>query len=203
MSTDDEELDQESDEGFWGQLDDAPEAAEWAGDELEEAYLRAMEALEASDAQFPDAPQVDLSIDEATHAVEVTPPSGTGSELEQPLDGAVTATSAVPASSADRIDDAALAVDAGARIVGGCCGTTPSHLAGMRSAIDSHQRGERPTVDAIVASISSWLASPMKSYRSHRVSSPSARASPNTAEPSELALHPNPPVQRYNWNCGF
>ncbi|MFO1045644.1 MAG: SMC-Scp complex subunit ScpB [Planctomycetaceae bacterium] len=111
MSTDDEELDQESDEGFWGQLDGAPEAAEWAGDELEEAYLRAMEVLEASDAQFPDAPQVDLSIDEATHVAETTPPSGTGAEQEQPQDGTATAASAVSSSSADRIDDAALAVE--------------------------------------------------------------------------------------------
>jgi 5-methyltetrahydrofolate--homocysteine methyltransferase len=48
---------------------------------------------------------------------------------------------------------AELAVDAGARIVGGCCGTTPLHLAGMRAAIDGHQRADRPTVDDIVASV--------------------------------------------------
>ena len=40
---------------------------------------------------------------------------------------------------------AALAVDAGARIIGGCCGTTPDHLAAMRAAIDAPRRGERPT----------------------------------------------------------
>jgi 5-methyltetrahydrofolate--homocysteine methyltransferase len=45
---------------------------------------------------------------------------------------------------------AALAVDAGARIVGGCCGTTPEHLAAMRAAIDSHKRGERPDIERIV-----------------------------------------------------
>ena len=48
---------------------------------------------------------------------------------------------------------AALAVDAGARIVGGCCGTTPTHLAAMRKAIDAHVRSDRPTLDAIVAQI--------------------------------------------------
>ena len=48
---------------------------------------------------------------------------------------------------------AALAVDAGSRIVGGCCGTTPSHLAAMRQAIDAHVAGVRPTLDAIVAAV--------------------------------------------------
>ena len=48
---------------------------------------------------------------------------------------------------------AGLAVDAGARIVGGCCGTTPEHVAHMRRAIDGHQLGDRPTVDSIVEAI--------------------------------------------------
>ena len=38
----------------------------------------------------------------------------------------------------------ALAVDAGARIVGGCCGTTPAHLAAMRRALDEHTPGPPP-----------------------------------------------------------
>jgi 5-methyltetrahydrofolate--homocysteine methyltransferase len=46
-----------------------------------------------------------------------------------------------------------LAIDGGARIVGGCCGTTPEHLAAMRAAIDEHVRGEQPTLDAIIQSI--------------------------------------------------
>jgi len=37
-----------------------------------------------------------------------------------------------------------LAIDAGATIVGGCCGTTPGHLAAMRRAIDAHRAGARP-----------------------------------------------------------
>lgn len=45
---------------------------------------------------------------------------------------------------------ATLAIDAGARIVGGCCGTSPQHLASMRAAIDSHARGERPTMADVV-----------------------------------------------------
>ena len=48
---------------------------------------------------------------------------------------------------------ATLAIDAGARIVGGCCGTTPLHLAAMRKAIDSHTPGERPTLATIVTQI--------------------------------------------------
>jgi 5-methyltetrahydrofolate--homocysteine methyltransferase len=48
---------------------------------------------------------------------------------------------------------ASLAIDAGARIVGGCCGTTPQHLAAMRNAIDTHTAGERPTIETIVKHI--------------------------------------------------
>lgn len=37
-----------------------------------------------------------------------------------------------------------LCADAGARIIGGCCGTTPSHVAAMRQAIDTWQAGNPP-----------------------------------------------------------
>jgi methionine synthase I (cobalamin-dependent) len=43
-----------------------------------------------------------------------------------------------------------LAMDAGARIIGGCCGTTPEHLAAMRAAIDSHVPSAPPTLDEII-----------------------------------------------------
>lgn len=46
-----------------------------------------------------------------------------------------------------------LAVDGGARIVGGCCGTSFSHLAAMRKALDAHRKESRPTVDVIVERI--------------------------------------------------
>jgi 5-methyltetrahydrofolate--homocysteine methyltransferase len=39
---------------------------------------------------------------------------------------------------------ARLAIDVGARIIGGCCGTTADHLAAMRVAIDEHAPGARP-----------------------------------------------------------
>ena len=44
---------------------------------------------------------------------------------------------------------ACLAYDAGARIIGGCCGTTPLHLAFMRRALERHVRGPRPDLAAI------------------------------------------------------
>jgi 5-methyltetrahydrofolate--homocysteine methyltransferase len=44
-----------------------------------------------------------------------------------------------------------LALHAGARIVGGCCGTSPKHLAAMREAMDSALDGERPSIDSIIA----------------------------------------------------
>jgi 5-methyltetrahydrofolate--homocysteine methyltransferase len=46
-----------------------------------------------------------------------------------------------------------LAVDAGARIVGGCCGTSFDHLAAMRKALDAHHKAERPTIETIVSRI--------------------------------------------------
>ncbi|RWP68214.1 homocysteine S-methyltransferase family protein, partial [Mesorhizobium sp.] len=46
-----------------------------------------------------------------------------------------------------------LAVDAGAKIVGGCCGTSFAHLAAMREALDAHTKSDRPTVEKIVERI--------------------------------------------------
>jgi methionine synthase I (cobalamin-dependent) len=46
-------------------------------------------------------------------------------------------------------DYACIVRDAGARIIGGCCGTSPEHLAAMRKALESHSPGARPSVDLI------------------------------------------------------
>jgi methionine synthase I (cobalamin-dependent) len=46
---------------------------------------------------------------------------------------------------------ARLVRDAGARIIGGCCGTTPEHIRAMRDALAEHTPGERPSVEAVVA----------------------------------------------------
>lgn len=46
---------------------------------------------------------------------------------------------------------AKLVRDSGARLVGGCCGTSPEHLASIRQSLDTHQPGEAPSVETIVA----------------------------------------------------
>lgn len=46
---------------------------------------------------------------------------------------------------------ARLAWDAGARIIGGCCGTTPEHLRVMRAALEAHTRGASPDAEQIEA----------------------------------------------------
>jgi 5-methyltetrahydrofolate--homocysteine methyltransferase len=48
-------------------------------------------------------------------------------------------------------DYAGLAANAGARIIGGCCGTSPEHLAAMRAALDAYEPGPRPDRAAIEA----------------------------------------------------
>ncbi|MBX3530855.1 MAG: betaine--homocysteine S-methyltransferase [Rhizobiaceae bacterium] len=46
-----------------------------------------------------------------------------------------------------------LAIDGGARIIGGCCGTSFAHLKAMRVALDAHTKGPRPNVSDIVSRI--------------------------------------------------
>ncbi len=48
-------------------------------------------------------------------------------------------------------DYARLALDAGARIIGGCCGTTPEHLRVMRAALEAHTTASAPDADQIEA----------------------------------------------------
>lgn len=50
-------------------------------------------------------------------------------------------------------DYAVMARDAGARIIGGCCGTMPDHLRAMREALETRPKGARPTLEQIVAAI--------------------------------------------------
>jgi 5-methyltetrahydrofolate--homocysteine methyltransferase len=58
---------------------------------------------------------------------------------------------------------ARLALDAGARIVGGCCGTSNVHLAAMRQSLDRYQPGERrPDTGQIIEMIGPLVA-PMPS----------------------------------------
>ena len=39
---------------------------------------------------------------------------------------------------------ATLARDCGAKIIGGCCGTTPDHLRAMRTGLETHEPQDRP-----------------------------------------------------------
>jgi 5-methyltetrahydrofolate--homocysteine methyltransferase len=47
-------------------------------------------------------------------------------------------------------DYARLCRDAGVRVIGGCCGTTPEHVAAMHAALVAHEPGERPALEAVV-----------------------------------------------------
>ena len=64
---------------------------------------------------------------------------------------------------------ARLAVDAGARIVGGCCGNKPAHVAAMRRALDSYTPGPRPTVETIVEALGALVSPPAQENAAPRV----------------------------------
>jgi methionine synthase I (cobalamin-dependent) len=57
-------------------------------------------------------------------------------------------------------DYARLAIDAGARIIGGCCGTTTAHLAAMRDAMSTHTQGSRPDRATIEGRVGPLAAPP-------------------------------------------
>jgi methionine synthase I (cobalamin-dependent) len=59
-------------------------------------------------------------------------------------------------------DYARLAVDSGARIIGGCCGTSPEHLAAMRRALDTRKPCDRPEEAQIVAALGPLASPPAK-----------------------------------------
>jgi 5-methyltetrahydrofolate--homocysteine methyltransferase len=44
---------------------------------------------------------------------------------------------------------AVMARDAGATIIGGCCGTTPDHLRAMRAALETRPRGKAPDLATV------------------------------------------------------
>ncbi|HWG71891.1 MAG TPA: betaine--homocysteine S-methyltransferase [Steroidobacteraceae bacterium] len=60
---------------------------------------------------------------------------------------------------------ARLSLDAGARIIGGCCGTTPEHLRVMRAALESHVRGAKPdlaTIESKLGAISTGATAQLR-----------------------------------------
>ena len=48
---------------------------------------------------------------------------------------------------------AKMALDSGARIIGGCCGTSPKHLKAMKDALDAHTKGPAPSIDEVVGAL--------------------------------------------------
>jgi methionine synthase I (cobalamin-dependent) len=60
---------------------------------------------------------------------------------------------------------ACLALDSGARIIGGCCGTTPEHVRIMRRALESHVRGPKPdlaTIESRLGAISNGATAQLR-----------------------------------------
>lgn len=55
-------------------------------------------------------------------------------------------------------DYARLAADSGARIIGGCCGSTPAHVRAMRAALDFHSPGDKPDRAAIEGALGALVA---------------------------------------------
>lgn len=53
-------------------------------------------------------------------------------------------------------DYAVLARDCGARIIGGCCGTTPAHLVAMRAALEATPPGPVPDLGTIAARLGDY-----------------------------------------------
>lgn len=56
-----------------------------------------------------------------------------------------------PTASEDMYAYAEMALDAGARIVGACCGSIPAHIAQIRAVVDSHDAGSEIDRSEVVA----------------------------------------------------
>ena len=82
---------------------------------------------------------------------------------------------------------AALAIDAGAKIVGGCCGNAPAHIAAMRRALDEHRRGPRPDLAAIEAALGKLVSPPAPRAR---VRGATRKARERTAPPCASSRPP-------------
>lgn len=50
-------------------------------------------------------------------------------------------------------DYARLALDAGVRIIGGCCGTSPEHIRAMRDALEKHEKGSAPDMATVISKL--------------------------------------------------
>lgn len=63
-------------------------------------------------------------------------------------------------------DYAQLAADSGVRIIGGCCGNAPEHIAAMRKSIDAYlergEKGPRPTRETLEAALGPLVNPPVQ-----------------------------------------
>ena len=71
--------------------------------------------------------------------------------------GKETVYTGTPELMADYVD---LAANAGARIIGGCCGTAPKHIAAMREAIDNYNAGQRPSMALVTETLGALVSPP-------------------------------------------
>ncbi len=103
-----------------------------------------------------------------------------------------------------------LAANAGARIIGGCCGTTPAHLLAMRQALDAHQAGARPGLGAVTAILGALVSPPASEETTTRRASsvspdaasatgPVARRRGNAQRSSALVIEPLPSKLENRW----
>lgn len=68
-----------------------------------------------------------------------------------------------------------MAVDSGVRIVGGCCGTAPEHVAAMRVAIDTYAPQTPPTLEQVITVIGPLMAPPTSDAAAARAQARSDR----------------------------
>ncbi len=91
-------------------------------------------------------------------------------------------------------DYARLSLDAGARIIGGCCGTTPGHLRTMRLALESHARGGQPdlaTIESRLGAISTGAMAQLRGEMSREAGAAAgATARRSTGRRSARAQNP-------------
>jgi 5-methyltetrahydrofolate--homocysteine methyltransferase len=73
-----------------------------------------------------------------------------------------------PSGPEDMVDYAELAVRAGARIVGACCGSGFDHIAAIRATIDAGIEGQTPTTDEIAQRLGKVAEEPKVATRRSR-----------------------------------
>jgi len=68
-----------------------------------------------------------------------------------------------------------MAADSGVRIIGGCCGNAPVHIAAMRRALDEYQPSTRPNLEDITTKIGPLVSPPTNDEAKSRLADRNAR----------------------------